>query len=275
MLHLYTSEGIYTPKYYHSDMIFKLEEILDTKVKFVSQEGKYIGVHIFFAFARELFQKSKWMKSLRGPKIMIEHDAYLNFMPNSEYYGFWTKLYKQTSFNLLLSSGKRTTERLSEAGIPTKWIPKGTNASFLDKVNLYTHKIGYFGKPILERETKHKFHFYNKRYEMSDVLKEFLPCIESEVKDFANTVIRFSAGCTNDECMEEPMAKHFEMSALGCVPIRDYQSELLELGYDENSMFMYKSFDEMMDIIDFCKKNPERLVFMQKKLKKWLEKIHG
>lgn len=266
-LFLYTSKGIYTHAYYHFNMIEELENILLVKADFLAQVSPRKGIHVFFCFAKEIFQNVSWFKSLKGPKIVIEHDAYLNFMKDSEFYQAWTKFYKTTRFSLLISSGKRTTEKLLEDGIPTKWVAKGTNSLFLKIPNLFTGRIGYFGKPIAERDWGTKFHFYEKRYEMAQKLEGKIECIESDVKDFARTVAKFSAGCTNDSQMEEPMAKHFEMSALGCVPIRDCIPELFDLGYDENSMMIYNSFDEMLQIVDFLKKNPERLVFMQKKTK--------
>ncbi len=256
VIHLYTSFDIYTPLYYHYNLIEELEKLLG-KPKLVG-ENTIPGVHLFFAFAKEIFKAKRWFKNLKGPKIIIEHDAYLNFMKQSEYYRAWNDL---SDLSLIISSGKKTTEKLLNSGIPAVWVSKGTNKSFLGNTNTFSGKIGVFASPIAERNGN-KFSFYDKRREM---LKFGLPNISSEVKDFSKVVSLFSACCINDEAMEEPMAKHFEASALGCLPIRDYQEELYDLGYDDNSMLMYRNFDEMMDCVKLC--NAEKLVFMQKKTK--------
>jgi hypothetical protein len=231
--------------------------------------------------ARWLFQNAEWLKSLSGPKIIVEHDAYLNFMPQSPYYKCWTKLYRACNFDLIISSGKETTYRLREEGLPAVWVPKGTNAEFLTVPNQSRGTMGYFACPIAEQETGNQFYFYESRYKMAKKLQGVIGPIACPFGEFASVVSGYSGVATNDETMNEPMAKQFECSALGSVVIRDYQPELEDLGYKhKESVLFYHDFDELMEIIDYYKNHADELMVMGNNARKvaanhtWTHRAH-
>ena len=263
MIHFWVSPEINLPSYYHQALVTELSSVLQAPPR--KPDGTEEGVHVLTVLARWLFDNHAWFKQLKGPRIIVEHDAYLNFMPDSPYYKCWTRLYRHCNFDLIISSGKETTDRLREDGLPAMWVPKGCNKEFLEVDNEFTGEIGYFGKPIAEQETGKQFHFYKSRYEMSSVLEGRLPLMASDDLSFSDMVRKYSATVTDDSTMQEPMAKHFECSAMGCAVIRDRQKELYDLGYEDNvSMASFGDYNEMLEIIEYYQKNPDHLREIQR-----------
>lgn len=258
MIHLWTSPFIKDPGFYHHDMLKQLSRTLGAKPRIDYVEG-IGGVHVFMVLSSWLFKHQGWFRSLRGPKVLIEHDAYLNFMPESPHYRAWNSLYRNSKFDLLLSSGKGTTERLLGEGIPAAWVPKGTNSGFLDTPSV-AGGIGYFSCPIAEQDAGRSFYFYKSRHDMGKAVKDILTPIACSFADFPTVVSRLSAVVTDDRTMREPMAKHFECSALGTAVIRDLQPELYDLGYVEGeSVISYADPLELPDLVVRWLARPEEL----------------
>jgi hypothetical protein len=271
IINLWTSPYIADPNFYHHDCLRQLGKTFGVQPmragKGTGEEGK---CHVLMVLASWLFENQSWFRSLRGPKIIVEHDAYLNFMPESPFYKCWTRLYRTCNFHLLISSGKKTTEKLREEGIPTVWVPKGCNKEFLDVENSFSGRMGFFGKPIAEQETDKQFYFYKSRYEMSGLVEGNLPMIACQAIEFPKTIAGYSACLTNDATMGEPMAKQFEVSALGAAVIREQQDELLDLGFvNHESVIMYNSWDEMMELCQYYVREDTRAMLesIQRKAK--------
>lgn len=255
--------------FYHFNFVEELEKALHTKVLYVECPEAFSSrpaIHVIWTYAHWLFRHTKWLNQLKGPKIVVEHDAYLNFLTESPYYGMWDELCRKSKIDTICSSGKYTTERLIENKINTVWIPKGCDARMLSVENTYSGKFCAFTRPMAQRGGS-KFHFYRERDAMEEIVKNLVDIFQSNPSDFCQKVPLYSAGCQNDAGMKEPMAKHFECSAMGCVPIRDKQPELLDLGYDERSMIVYDSIKDIPDIIQFYKDNPNLLLQIQKMAK--------
>lgn len=258
MIQLWSRPEINNPSFYHYACLQELATAFQVRPLMAGHAEIVEGVHLLMAPCRWLFERQSWFRKLRGSKIIIEHDAYLNFMPDSPWHKGYTKFYRSCNFDLLIASGKETTLRLRDEGIPAVWVPKGCNREFCDVSNQFSGKIGYFGLPILEQEVGKRVHFYSSRHEMSDRLAKF-PLIASTVDGFVSTVSGFSAGVQNDASMGEPMAKHFEASALGCAVIRDRQPELLDLGYvDHESVIFYDDWNEMYEMLHYYGKDRNR-----------------
>lgn len=262
MISVWSRPEITSPAFYHSCFVRAICEVFQVDVSNAGHSPEMEDsnpINILIVPARWLFANQGWFRSLPGIKILVEHDAYLNFMPESPWHRCWTKLYRQCNFDLLLSSGRTTTDRLREDGLPAIWLPKGTDKKYLTVENKNSGKVGYFGLPILEREVGKPVHFYESRHQMSDQLRDRLPLIASTFEDFHKVIPEFSAGVQNDATMGEPMAKHFEASAMGCAVIRDTQDELKELGYvDHESMICYEDWDEMREMIQYYGKESNR-----------------
>jgi hypothetical protein len=253
-INLWTNKEISDPGYYHHDLLRQLSHVFRVKPRLQEHRANGSKTHVFMMFARHLFLNQDWLKSLVGSKIMVCHDAYLNFMPESPYCGSWTQLYRNCNFDLIICSGKETTNRMREVGMPAVWVPKGCNAEFLDVPNTGNGRIGYFSQPIAEQETGKFLYFYRSRHEMVGAVAGHVEEIACKVPDFSRTISQFSAVITSDATMKEPMAKQFECSALGAVVIRDRTPELYELGYiDGESVLYYDDVREINKIIDAYK----------------------
>ena len=245
-----------------------MEDVFNTKALRSKDANNDEAIHVTFMYAKWLFENSEWLTSLNGPKVIIEHDGYINFMHKSVYGSReWTKLHRRTGYDLLLCSGKRITEMFLEDNVPCEWLPKGYSDYFMDHENSLSGTIGYFDRPMAEWKDEKEQPYYRSRHQMTKYIRancSKIRSIKCTYRTFPHTLSKYSAVCLNDACMKEPMAKHFECAAVGCVPIRDPQPELLELGYDERSMITYESFDELKEIVSYYTKNPDQLIPMQK-----------
>lgn len=260
MVNLWTSPEIADPAFYHHDLLRRLGEVFCVKPSTDHRPG-VVGVHVTMVLARWLFANQEWFRSLQGPKVVVEHDAYLNFLPDSHYHGCWTRLYRNCNFDLIVSSGKRTTERLREEGLPAVWVPKGADEGFLKVPNTGAGNLGYFSRPVAEQGAGARLHFYESRHAMSDWLEGVVAPLWCQVDRFKDVVASFSGVVTNDATMGEPMAKQFECSALGAAVVRDRQDELYDLGYVEGeSVVSYDTFPQLMEIVDHFASDPGKLV---------------
>jgi hypothetical protein len=270
-INLYTNALLNNSYFYHFNFIEELEFIFQTKFIVVEKHNfsNNCGVHIFFCLAKWLFSNVDKVNNLIGPKYFIEHDGYLNFINESPYYNSWNIFCKQIKdFNKIFISGEKTTQKFCLNGIQAKWLPKACDKKMLLINNKFTGDICSFGTSIAQIQSGKKLYFYKKRNEMQEKIEGKVTLFQSSVQLFANNVVCFSAGCQNDATMGEPMSKHFECSAMGCVVIRDEQPELYKLGYDDLSMIVYRDFNELLDIVNFYKRNPESLVPFQIEAKK-------
>lgn len=275
---LYTNKNIYNPKWQLSDFMRSMEKTFKTKMQFVEEKPNGPkSINLIFVLATWIRDNPEWLPSLKGKNIIIEHDSYMNFLKNSPFYKFWTNLYNKGHFGMLICSGKKITEQFKEEGLHCEWVPKGCADYFFSYKNKYTGEIGCFAPPFGGRKTS-KFisgppklynqpaEHYKSRYEMIGILSKFdkIRTISAPYREWPELMTNISAVCMNDKSMNEPMAKHFECSALGVVPIRDRQNELLDLGYDDKSMIIYDNMEDLKDILRYYFKNPEKLIPIQK-----------
>jgi hypothetical protein len=247
-------------------------------------------VFIFLRFGH-LYEQEDLFGGIRLPVIMLEHDAWFNFVDRNPYYRMWSDYLSREKIDLIVVSGLSVHERLQAEGHRSFYLPKGAQSTYLQEQNSYSGFVCLYGVTAAGPG------MYERREEVYNAIKPIglwdkvgfklgpnflrlrqrLPGRKSSLpihrirfafRDMPRVLSLYSASILCDIGMHEPMAKHFEVSALGLVPIRDDETkdELEKLGYkDEESMILYTSVDDLMEKLTYYAGHVDRLKPLQKK----------
>lgn len=224
----------------------KVEDILNYK----EQEAI-----IFFVGFKHLRRKPPfdWGGTFTGKRIMYDFDACQNYgcgIGTSPYLGKWPEVFRKQEFDLLICTGKKTTDCLMEEGINAYWVPKAFDGkTFYDKETNREKEICYYGNMYIERKA----------------MKDFLikhECNIRRINSFyfsLNNLLNEYKICTVYNGIE-PMIKQFEIAASGCVPFCNEIPELFDLGFiDGKTMVSYESFNELVEKLNYYLERPEEL----------------
>lgn len=203
-----------------------------------------------------------------GKRIMYDFDACQNYgcgIGTSPYVGKWPIIFKKQKFDLLICTGKKTTDSLKEEGINAYWVPKAFDGKlFYDKEKERTKEIGHYGNMYPERKAMRTFlikhHIDLQRincfyFSLNNALNEYkICCIYNGI---------------------EPMIKQFETAASGCVPFCNEIPELFDLGFkDGENMVEYKTFEGLVEKLNYYLERPEELSIMGRKAAKLAKEKH-
>jgi hypothetical protein len=231
---------------------------------------------IWFVRFRELIERPgfRW-EDFRGVRIMLEHDAVQNSSVRSRYLGAWPAVFHRNEFQVLVSSGKATSERLAAEGVPSYWLPKGYDAERMCDLGLQRNGIGYYGATYqarramldyLERKRFPVTSFRCHSFELNDHLNQFLGCLICNMegivgRGLGRIIHRLSPsrGLRLEPGLE-PMIKNFEVPGAGCALICDEIDELADLGFaDGDTMVSYRTFDELLEKLNHYERTPADL----------------
>lgn len=255
-------------------------------VETIVQRQTEIDLVLVFLRFKCLYGNTALLRPISKPLVLIEHDACQNALPNSPYFGAWTKYLRNSPIRLTCVSGLTALRSLEDQGIPCLWLPKGAPETFLRKpyrtvgrfclfgetrYGVYEHRrlvydsirpltlhdriisrwklfpYSYLADRLLRRRgVVHRIHF--SYADMPDVLKWYSGCIVC------------------DQGLGEPMIKHFEASALGLAVFRDSDSvqELEQLGYrDGVSMIVYENKEDLREKIGHYGRHLSELAAVQ------------
>jgi hypothetical protein len=259
-----------------------------------SRQSDFDCVLTFLAFKKlppDIF------KHFRIPIVMIDHDLCQNYNIHSIRKGEYSKFIMTNNIDIVLTSGLYSYEKLLSEGIACIYMPKAAPESFLLADNKYTGQICFFGaiakeSPVYEERTKFfdnlpTNHLLDKlgtrfglkiikirsamRYLSHRILTHRLHFPFNQMPQY----LKYYSGCIIcDKGLQEPMAKHFEVSALGLVPIRDSEceAELNRLGYkNEESMIIYNDFNDLIEKINYYGRHKDELFIMQRNTRKIAE----
>lgn len=201
-----------------------------------------------------------------GLKVWYEEDAVTNYSPSHpRWNGKYTELWRREAFDLMIATGKRTTELLQADGVSARWIPKGYTADAFYDLGLDRSGICTFGT-LWPSRRKLLHHLDRRGIDIADVSGPFetlnarlnahtgaLVCNMLGRPPFARVgraINRVFPSFVTTWPASEPMIKTFEVAGAGCAPIVDHLDELTDLGFvDGETCRTYRTFDEAGDLL--------------------------
>ncbi|TET75588.1 MAG: glycosyltransferase family 1 protein [Candidatus Heimdallarchaeota archaeon] len=215
------------------------------KIKDIPNRKKQKAI-IWFVGFKHLYRKTFDWGTFKGKRIMYDFDACQNYgcgIGTSVYKGKWPEVFRRYKFDLLVCTGKRTTNSLKEEGINTHWIPKAFDGDlFYDKEKKRRKdEVCYYGN------------LYQERREMLDYLEEKNICVKRINCSYflLNDFLNMYKACIIYNGIE-PMIKQFEIAASGCVPFCNEIFELSDLGFkDGKNMISYDSFENLIEKLKY------------------------
>jgi hypothetical protein len=200
-----------------------------------------------------------------GARVWMEQDAWMNFDRSSPYYDAFPRVFRRDGFDLMISTGKNTCNRLEEEGVVATWIPKGfSGGTFFDLGNVERSGWCTFGTPWHSRRAM--VHRVRRRgmsltdcsgpfSEMNERLNQYsgaLVCNKLGAPPFGKAgraVARLWPEFVRLEPAVEPMIKTFEVAGAGCVPLVDRVEDLDDLGFVHGgNCLIYDRFDDAAEL---------------------------
>jgi hypothetical protein len=240
----------------------------------IAERRSEFDVLVTFAYFRQLQHTANALRSIQLPVVVVEHDAYGNYVETSSRRGEFSRFLLRGRIELMAVSGRRHCERLRAEGHSCIYLPKAAPAHFLTERNHHSGTFCAFGSvshPVYARRAA----LFRELQTVSalDPLPRgdrseqpstgpVVHNLRFEFVEMPSVLARYSGCVICDLGLEEPMAKHFEVAALGLAPIRDdeVEAELNDLGYrDGESMIVYRSKDDLIDKLDHYRRHEEEL----------------
>lgn len=191
---------------------------------------------------RRIGKHYKVLKSVQG-LILYEEDAYQEFVPRSEYYKKYSKIYRKVGACRLVLTGYNVGERIRDAGLDVVVIPKAYDENHLHNLGLGRDvELGFVGR------IKNKI--YRKRYKFlkSFVKQNHLELFKTDPgEEYLQTLNRIKVFVSADIGLLEYMAKNFEAMACGCLVLAKRQGGLEEDKLGLKHMENIVLYDELKD----------------------------
>jgi hypothetical protein len=212
-----------------------------------------------------------------GLRVMLEHDAWLNFaFLSPAYKGTYPLTFRRHGFDLLVASGADVAERLREQGVAAAWVPKGyDDRVFYDerqaRAGVCTYGTAYPSRQAMTRHLKRRglrtAQLQVPYLELGHELNKYLGCIVCNMDGRyppglpGKVVRRLAPGAfVRPRPGYEPMIKNFETAAAGCAVFADSITELETLGFlDGDTIITYRTFGELSERLRDYMDRPEAL----------------
>lgn len=187
--------------------------------------------------------------------VFLEHDAYQNYMPDSKYYGAYSRLYCRLPSARALVSGAVVARRMQAENIDAVFVSKGYDEQMLRNTGgVRDIPIGFLGSL---KSTE-----YAQRKALLESLAQRTGMLVTRTKsgaEYLETLNRIKIFVSADIGMGEFMIKNFEAMACGCVLLAWSQGEEdALLGFEDmhNTVF-YHSEDEAVEKLKLLQSDPE------------------
>jgi len=214
-------------------------------------------------------------KDYTGKRIMYDVDVCQNYgcgVGTSNFKGKWPEVFRRQKFDILVCTGKKTTEALKEEGIDACWIPKafGSEIFYNKKRKRKKSGICYYGNLYPERRIMKDF-LTDRGFNVHRVNCNYF---------LLNSLLNMYKACVVYNGIE-PMIKQFEIAASGCVPFCNEIPELFDLGFEDGkTMVSYKTFEELAEKLIYYFKQSDKLykigetaARLAKKRHSWLNRM--
>lgn len=209
---------------------------------------------VIFSRLKRLDRQLSLLKCIPG-LVFLEHDAYQNYMPDSKYYGAYSRLYCRLPSARALVSGAVVARRMQAENIDAVFVSKGYDEQMLRNTGgVRDIPIGFLGSL---KSTE-----YAKRKALLESLAQRTGMLVTRTKsgaEYLETLNRIKIFVSADIGMGEFMIKNFEAMACGCVLLAWSQGEEdALLGFEDmhNTVF-YHSEDEAVEKLKLLQSDPE------------------
>ncbi len=202
-----------------------------------------------------------------GMRVWFEEDAWFAYsIAHPEWHNRFPDLYRRNRFDLMISTGRYTTERLCDEGVNAVWVPKGFGEDAFEDLGHDRSGICTFGtlwhsrRAMLDSlrrggldvvDVSGPFETLNER------LNQYAACVVCNMPGRppfgrpGRLVARRYPSIIRITRAVEPMAKTFESAAAGCAPVVDHLDELDALGFvDGETCLTYSSFADAQGVLD-------------------------
>lgn len=202
---------------------------------------RYDRIVFFLRFKQEIRQVG-FIRSIPN-LVILEHDACQNYIPG-KYQGRFSEYYRRLPWARVINSGYVLSERLSQEGVDSVFVPKGYDQAVL--LNLGRERdieLGFVGSL--------KSGVYSERRALLESLAqaENLSMLSAAPGDaYCELLNRIRFFVSADVGLGEYMIKNFEAMACGCILLAYDQGEAENraLGFvDMENIVLYRSVDEL------------------------------
>lgn len=179
--------------------------------------------------------------------VILEHDAYQNYMPGSKYRGKYSALLRKLPGARILVSGALVAQRMAGEGFDVRFVSKGYDEEMLRNIGRERDiPVGFLGSL--------KSSEYGQRKEMLERIAQRVPMLITRTAsgaEYLETLNRIGIFVSADIGMGEFMIKNFEAMACGCLLLAWSQGEEDRLlGFEDlGNVVFYRSADEAVEKI--------------------------
>ncbi len=191
--------------------------------------------------------------------ILYEEDAYQEFVPRSEFYKKYSKIYRelsQASGCRLLLTGFNIGHRIESQGLDVVVIPKAFDENHLKDLNLQRDvELGFIGR------VKNKIYKERQVFLQRLIDEEGLQLFKTDPgEEYLQALNRIKIFVSADIGLLEYMAKNFEAMACGCLVMAKRQggAEETSLGLEHmKNIVLYDDVDEALKLLQQLRADPE------------------
>lgn len=212
----------------------------------------YDRIILFLRFKKEIKQ-IRFIRSLPN-LVILEHDAYQNFIPG-KYQGKFSRHYSKLPWARVICSGYQVCKKLSGEGVDAIFVPKGYDQELLANRGLERDiELGFLGS--LGHE------MYGHRRALLEALADQENMVVTRTKsgdEYVEMLNRIRIFVGADVGFGEYMIKNFEAMACGCMLLTWNQGdeENRALGFrDMENVVLYRSLEELKEKLRMLRDNP-------------------
>jgi len=173
--------------------------------------SQYERIILFLRFKKEIRQVA-FIRTIPN-LIILEHDAWQNYYPQSKYEGKFSRHYSALPWARVLVSGATLAGTLRKEGFDAHFVPKGYDQSLLiNSDQERTIELGFVGNT--EHDT------YRKRKDLLEQARDQLGLYITKTnsgKEYLEALNKIRFFLSADIGFGENMVKNFEAMACGCL----------------------------------------------------------
>ena len=214
--------------------------------------SSYDRIILFLRFKKEIKQ-IRFIRSLPN-LVILEHDAYQNFIPG-KYQGRFSRHYRKLPWARVITSGYQVCKKLSDEGVDAVFVPKGYDQELLTNRGFKRDiELGFLGS--LGHE------MYGQRRALLEALADQENMVITRTKsgdEYVEMLNRIRIFVGADVGFGEYMIKNFEAMACGCMLLTWSQGdeENRALGFrDMENVVLYRCLEELKEKLRVLRDNP-------------------